>query len=269
MLVSAEGVTGVGKTYLTSRLRDERQGPAADAVVVEEFSRRPAQGELGHDLLHALTSAAGQDPFLRGGHPGTETLLLLAIKTYDYEAHCAPALRRGRLVLEGRSLHCIAVYQSLILYPDDDQRAYAEMLAILDLAAQWWPLPDLTFLITDDVNAAVRRSERRDGITFSPPDRRFHHRAAALFGRLANDAPRTVTVVDRRRLSVGDAVALMRARIDERQSALSCMACMPASQSPLCCVSGCRLSGNQARQMQPAAGREAAERDDVTVPPQP
>ena len=80
MLVSAEGVTGVGKTYLTARLRADRQGPAAEAVIAEEFSRRPAHGELGHDLLHALTSAARGDPFLRGGRPAAETLLLLAIK---------------------------------------------------------------------------------------------------------------------------------------------------------------------------------------------
>jgi len=55
MLVSTEGVTGVGKTYLTTRLRNQSQGPAASAVMIEEFSRRTAHGELGHDLLHALT----------------------------------------------------------------------------------------------------------------------------------------------------------------------------------------------------------------------
>jgi dTMP kinase len=244
MLVSIEGVTGVGKTYLTTQLRATSPGLVADAVVVDEFSSRPAYGDLGHDLLCALTTAARGDPFLRGGHPATETLLLLAIKTYDYEARCAAALRTGSLVLEGRSLHCVAVYQSLILHPTDDQRAYDQMRAILGIAARWRPLPDLTFLITDDVNAAVERAERRDGTAFSPADRLFHHRVAALFDRLAAEAPGTVTVIDRRHLSSTDAIALMRSRIDERQHALPCMSggwpSSPANSPP--CHSTCRLA---------------------------
>jgi dTMP kinase len=271
MLVSTEGITGVGKTYLTARVRTESQPSAAGAVILEEFSRRPARGELGHDLLHALISAADGDPFLRGGHPGGETLLLLAIKTYDYEAYCAPALYRGQLVLEGRSMHCVAVYQSLILHPGDDEQAYDEMRAILDIAARWRPLPDLTFLITNDVNAAVERAERRDRMTFSPEHRRFHHRAAAHFDRLAADAPSMVTLIDRRHLSNSDAIAHMRARIDEQQRVLSCMghARLPGSAESSPCMSGCRLADGRSSQRPPATAGETATRDDVRAPQQP
>jgi hypothetical protein len=52
LLVSAEGVSGTGKTYLTHRLLDDNPDIAADAVVIDEFSRRPRGGDLGHDLLH-------------------------------------------------------------------------------------------------------------------------------------------------------------------------------------------------------------------------
>jgi dTMP kinase len=271
MLVSTEGITGVGKPYLTTQLRTESPRSAARAVIIEEFSRRPARGELGHDLLHALTSAADGDPFLRGGHPAGETLLLLAIKTYDYEANCAPALHRGQLVLEGRSMHCVAVYQSLILHPENDQRAYDEMRAILDIAMQWRPLPDLTFLITDDVNAAVGRAERRDGIIFTPEHRRFHHRAAALFDRLAADAPGMVTVIDRRHLSNNDAVALMRARIDEQQHALPCLgpARLPGSAESFPCMSGCRLADGRSGREQSATAAETTKREDFRAPQQP
>ena len=135
LLVSVEGVSGTGKTYLTHRLLDEKPGIAAGAVVIDEFSRRPLGGDLGHDLLHTLIDAAAGDPLLRGGRPAAETLMLLAIKAHDYEAHCLPALAR-RIVLEDRSLHCVAVYQALILHSDDDEQAFAEMLAILSTAAQ-------------------------------------------------------------------------------------------------------------------------------------
>lgn len=264
MLVSAEGVTGVGKTYLTTQLRDRSEGTAA-AIMIEEFSRRPAQGELGDELLHALATAAHGDPFLRGGRPATETLLLLAIKTYDYEAHCAHALRNGHMVLEGRSVHCVAVYQSLILHPADDQQAYHEMRSILDIAAQFRLMPDLTFLITDDVRAAIGRAERRDRITFTFENQRLLHRVAGLFERLANDAPDTVAVIDRRHLSNDDAIALMQARIGERQRALPCInqAGSPGSPSSIPCTNACRLA------VQPSKVAETAGRGDVTAQQQP
>jgi len=101
LLVSVEGISGVGKSHLTAVLVD-RLPSACQAVLIQEFSQRPhASGhDLGQDLLRALIDAAHGDHFLRGGHPATETLLLLAIKMHDYEAHADPALRRGRLVLE-------------------------------------------------------------------------------------------------------------------------------------------------------------------------
>jgi dTMP kinase len=271
ILVSTEGITGVGKSYLTARLRTESTRSPASAVIIEEFSRRLAHGELGHDLLHALISAADGDPFLRGGHPASETLLLLAIKTYDYEAHCATALHRGQLVLEGRSIHCVAVYQALILHPSDDQRAYDEMQAILNIAAQWRPLPDLTFLVTDDVNAAVGRAERRDGMTFTAEHRRFHHRAAALFDRLAAEAPGMITVIDRRHLSNSDTIALMLARIDEQQRALTCMgqAWLPGSAESLACLSECLLAQGKSGQRQQATVADPTNRDDFRAPQQP
>jgi dTMP kinase len=60
-----------------------------------------------------------------------------------------------------------AVYQSLIMHPDDNQAAAASVTHILNMAARWRPLPDLTIVITDDPQAAVHRAEARDGTTFT------------------------------------------------------------------------------------------------------
>ena len=40
-----------------------------------------------------------------------------------------------------------------------------EAREILELAAEWRPLPDLTILITDDPATAISRAERRDNRT--------------------------------------------------------------------------------------------------------
>ena len=268
MLVSVEGVTGVGKSYLTTQLREQSAGLASGAVMIEEFSRRPARGELGHDLRNALITAARGDPFLRGGRPAAETLFLLAIKTYDYEAHCAPAMRHGHLVLEGRSLHGIAVYRALILNPGDDEQAYDEMRAILEIAAQWRPMPDLTFLVRDDVSAAIVCAERRDGTTFTSEERRLHHRVDALFDRLAKDAPDVVIVIDRRHLSNEDAIALMQARVSERQRTLPCInQAGRLGLDPLPCPNGCRLVEEPSGKAQPTMAAETSTREDVTGQP--
>jgi dTMP kinase len=204
-LISIEGLSGVGKTHLTKRLLAQHPDDG-QLVLLEEFSQRTQsdRSDLGRDLLRALKAAANGDHFLRSGHPGTETLLLLAIKMFDYEAGCAAVLAQGRTVIEGRSAHSIAVYQSLIACADE-AAAYEYAKVILDLAASWRPLPDLTILITDDVTTALNRAETRDSIRYTDEQRRLHHRAAALFTRLAADDPHRVTVLDRRRL-IADAL---------------------------------------------------------------
>lgn len=218
LLVSVEGVSGTGKTYLTNLLTSA-PGLPDGTVVIDEFSQRPESGDLGHDLLHALAAASAGDPLLRGGAPAAETLLLLAIKAHDYEEHCIPALANGALVIEGRSLHCTAVYQGLILHPENDGEAFTEMQAILAAAVRWRPLPHLTFLITDDPDAAAGRAARRDGRPFSRDHLRIHRRAAALYERAAECAPGAFTVIDRRRVAAGDAVSLMRDHIAAHRQA--------------------------------------------------
>src|SRR5260370_41169995 len=95
---------------------------------------------------------------------------------YDYEASVAE-LRAGPLVLEGRSLHTVAVYQSLIMHSDDHQ-TLGEAQAILELGREWRLLPDLAILVVDDVKTAVQRAERRAGTPYTKEQGRLHPPAA-------------------------------------------------------------------------------------------
>jgi len=70
------------------------------------------------------------------GHQGTEIVLLIAVKTFDF-TQCLPLLIRGEAVIEGRSVDSIAAYQSLITYPDDLDHAHAEALARLCPCRRW------------------------------------------------------------------------------------------------------------------------------------
>lgn len=238
-LISIEGLNGVGKTHLTTRLAD-RYRNGGPLVLLAEFSQRPHIGhDLGRDLLRALIATAHGDPFLRGGHPGAETLLLLAIKMFDYEAGCTTALAERHTVIEGRSVHSIAVYQSLIAYPDDDD-AHQHARRILDLAAAWRPLPDRTILITDDVATAIGRAETRDNTRYTTEQWRLHHRAAALYDRLAADDPGRIAVLDRRQLPADAIIDQMAYLIGAAPT--TCLAPPPGQPAaPAPCRHRCRL----------------------------
>lgn len=208
-LVSVEGISGVGKTYLTAQLL--RDGGIA---AISEFSQRlsTSSSTLGHQILHALADQADGEHFLRSGHPGTETVLLIAVKTFDYE-QCQPLLASGRTVIEGRSLDSIAVYQSLITHPGDPDLATAEARQILTIAARWRPLPDLTILLTDDVHAAISRAEARDSRQFTTEQHTLHHQAVDLFILLAAQDPARFCVIDRRTTDLATAISQIKNRL--------------------------------------------------------
>jgi dTMP kinase len=209
-LVSLEGLNGVGKTYLTGRLVHHlTRGGHPAPVVVEEFSARASDDtDLSRRLLGVLIGAAEGEHFLRGGFPGSETLLLLAIKMHDYEANRA-VLASGRTVIEGRSIHSTAVYQALITHPDDDSAARSYTKDLVVLAGRWRPLPDLTIVVTDDVDVAVQRAEARDGRRFTADQWQLHRRAAGLFEHLAAIDPDRVRLVDRRDHNTEELVGLI------------------------------------------------------------
>lgn len=205
-LISIEGISGVGKTYLTGLLATALADQ--EPLVLEEFSaRHDSTTDLGRAIVQSLYQAANDDPFLRGGYPGSETLALLAVKMFDFE-RCRDALAVGRLVLEGRSVHSTAVYQSLIV-TDDDEAAHDLAHTLLALAKQWRPPPDLAILVDDDVDVAIGRAEHRDNRSCTSEQRRIHQRAARLYLRLATDDPDRVAVLDRRQLTTDELITAM------------------------------------------------------------
>ncbi|WP_042379998.1 dTMP kinase [Streptacidiphilus melanogenes] len=233
-LISAEGLNGVGKTYLTNRAVESLE---AKPLMLDEFSQR-ASGRpgLGEDLLRALREASAGDPFLRGGTPMAEALILMAIKRHDLDT-VLHDLAGGRTVVEGRSVDTTAVCQALLLHPDDPDAALQTATALLDLASSYRPLPDLTILVTDDASKALERAQRRDRCVFTAEQADFMREACALFERLAATDPVRYCVVDRRHVDEHEAAAQIRAWILSAGDDLGCL--MEPWQGPdaacMCC----------------------------------
>lgn len=229
-LIAVEGITGVGKTYLTHRALDAVDDQASDEnargampLLLDGFSHRAdSHPGLGEALLRALRAASAGDPFLRGGTPLTETWLLLAIKRYDLDTVIAE-LSRGRAVVEGRSVDTTAVCQALLLHPDTPDAALDTAKALLDFASSYRPLPDLSILITDHAHAAIARTQQRDQRVLTPEQVTFMGEACALYERLAATDPARYRVVDRRTLDEHQAAKLIRTWIHDARTGLSCV----------------------------------------------
>ncbi|WP_233580343.1 nucleoside/nucleotide kinase family protein [Streptomyces triticirhizae] len=219
-LISTEGLNGVGKTYLTNRAVEAL---AVKPLMLDEFSQR-ANGRLGlgEALLRALREASGGDPFLRGGTPMAEALILMAIKRHDLDTVLTD-LARGQVVVEGRSVDTTAVCQALLLHPDDPEAALQTAIDLLDLASSYRPLPDLTILVTDDTSKAVERAQRRDRRELTSEQVDFMRDAGALFEQLAATDPVRYRVVDRRVVDEYAAVEQIRTWINDAGSDLACL----------------------------------------------
>lgn len=219
-LISAEGLNGVGKTYLTNRAVEALE---TKPLMLDEFSQR-AHGRpgLGEDLLRALREASAGDAFLRGGTPMAEALLLMAIKRHDLDT-VLPDLARGQTVVEGRSVDTTAVCQALLLHPDDPGAALKTATDLLDLASCYRPLPDLTILVTDDATNAVQRAQQRDACVFTEEQADFMRQASTLFEQFAATDPARYRVVDRRSVDEYEAADQIRSWIRGAGDDLGCM----------------------------------------------
>lgn len=222
-LLSVEGITGVGKTYLTDRAVEALDDKP---LRLDGFSQRASECPgLGEVLLRGLREASSEHPFMSGGTPMAEALLLLAIKRHDLDT-VIPELSSGRSVVEGRSVDTTAVCQALLLHPHDADAALETAIALVKLASSYRPLPDLTILITDDPIEAIMRAQRRDRCVFTSAQATFMHDACALFERLAVTDPARYRVVDRRKVGEQEAAELIRAWIHGAQTDLGCV-CEP------------------------------------------
>lgn len=219
-LISVEGITGVGKTYLANRAVEALDDKP---LRLDGFSQR-ANGRpgLGEALLRCLREASAEDPFLRGGTPLAEAVFLLAIKRYDLDT-VIPELSNGRAVIEGRGVDSTAVCQALQLRPDNLDAALETATALVEFAASYRPLPDLTILVTDDASEAVVRAQRRDRRVFTTEQATFMREACALFEQLAATDPARYRIVDRRSVDEYEAAELIRAWIHGAGTDLGCL----------------------------------------------
>lgn len=196
LLVSLEGISGCGKTYLSAKLHAAlKEFPT---TCVQEIAERRGDGL---DLRIIALLHHSQDRFFRMGAPLTETFLLQALKMYDFEALIAPVLTQGSVVIEDRSLDTIAVYQALMLWPQQQERWLGTAQTLYEQAAHWRRPPDVTFLLEDDFDTALARAQQRSTRRFNVDEVTVLRHAAGLYEAYATCYQSRIVRIDRRVLS--------------------------------------------------------------------
>jgi thymidylate kinase len=194
LLLSVEGISGCGKTYFLTQLRKR----LPDNCFVTEVSDR-TQTQLDTYILSALRSR--QDPFFQTGHPRTETALLVALKTFDFESVIEPALQRNMIVWEDRSIDTIAVYQAILCDQQHPERWLAGAQRIYESATLFRPPPTRTLLITDSFRIAVNRAEERSQQQYTREHLWLLESVAQLYVRYAAVHSQRIAILDRRKMS--------------------------------------------------------------------
>lgn len=200
--IAVEGIEGVGKTYLT-RLAARRLG--RQCRLLSEITGRQDTALAAH-VVSALSRTG--DLWLRTGHPVTETLALLALKTAGHEHAARTGADGTGLILEDRGIDSVAVYQALIIAGTgaSDDRLHDLMSQVYATARRWLPPPALTVLITDDPGACAARLQQRTGQQVAAADRALMSRAAELYEWQATREPGRFRVISRQGRTAGETV---------------------------------------------------------------
>ena len=203
--VSVEGVEGVGKSHLAVQLAARLDGRCALAAEITD----QAGSSLPGRMIGVLSSAG--DPFLRIGYPLAETLALIALKVREHEIAGRGPGAPPEMVLEDRGIDSVAVYQAIIVAGAGAplEQMLLVMQRIYATAARWRPLPEMTLLLIDELDACIGRFEARLGRAVPPADRALIARAGELYAYLAASQSGRFAVIDRRQYGEADVVARM------------------------------------------------------------
>ena len=142
ILVSIEGIDGVGKTTQSLRLVDRLKALGFDAIRLFEPTNETPEAKLIRLKLQQSISKTNDELID----------LFLADRRHDVEKHIAPALSEKKIVVMDRYFLSTAAYQA-------ESRPWQ---AILEANREFAPEPDVSFIINWPADIALTLIKKRD-----------------------------------------------------------------------------------------------------------
>jgi dTMP kinase len=177
MFVTFEGLDGSGKSTQVELLRSHLEEAGRDVVA----TREPGGTELGERIRHLLLQGSEVSPW-------AEAALFAAARAELVSQVIGPALERGADVVCDRYLDSSLAYQGIARGLGVDQVLALNVSAIRGI------LPDLTFLLTIEADAAALRGEASDRIEREGGG--FQRAVETAYRELATIFPARVVALD-------------------------------------------------------------------------
>lgn len=167
MFVAVEGIDGVGKSTIITKLKDMLEQTGYRVHITAEPSQTPI-GRLIRDWL--LRSGS------KVAHPSVFALLFTADRVQHYYGEVKPMLDNGYLVITERYMESTLVYQGAMGLPMD---------WLMELH-KFVPRPDLTIILDAPIEVVISRLRSRHELEVFETDREFLNRARELLLRRAS-----------------------------------------------------------------------------------
>jgi dTMP kinase len=188
--ITFEGLDGCGKSTQMRRLAARLRENGHQVLETAE----PGGTPIGMQVRRVLLDAANQELC-----PSAELLLYFACRAQNVDEWIAPALERGGIVLSDRFTDSSLVYQGI------GRALGVESVMALDRIACRGLVPDLTLLITIDLETGLERARARNKRKQDIESRmdeqavEFHRIVSAAYLDLAAREPERIKVIDGRR----------------------------------------------------------------------
>jgi dTMP kinase len=179
LFVTVEGGEGVGKSTQARRIAESFRSLGGEVVETREPGGTPV-GDRIRDVL--LDPASGMTAW-------TEVLLYEASRAELTACVIAPALERGAIVV------CDRFFDSTTAYQAYGRGLDTASVRDLNLAATAGIAPDVTVLLTLDLDEAMRRATHGGADRMERESLEFHRRVSAGFAAIAAAEPERVIVV--------------------------------------------------------------------------
>ena len=188
--ITFEGLDGCGKSTQMRRLAERLREKGHTVLETAE----PGGTPIGLQVRRVLLDSANQEL-----SPSAELLLYFACRAQNVDEWILPALERGEIVLSDRFTDSSLVYQGI------GRGLGAEAVLALDRIACRGLAPDLTLLITIDLETGLRRAHARNKRKNEVESRmdeqavEFHRIVSGAYLELAAREPQRIKVIDGRR----------------------------------------------------------------------
>ena len=182
LFVTFEGIEGSGKSYQSKKLYRSLRRQGINVI----FTREPG-GSSGAELIRKLILTGKVSKFSKR----TDTLLYLASRNEHFEKKIKPAINKNKIILCDRFIDSTIAYQ---VYGSGENKSFVEYIhnhILGDIK------PDLTFVLTVNINKAFKRIKKRKSKNrYDKFPRKFYTKVQRAFIKIAKTNKSRYMILD-------------------------------------------------------------------------